>query len=527
MKLHPSRFAAMLLVITTFYSCKKVLDKTPVYDLTSANVYNDTANYKKVLARLYSGLALTGQRGPDGRPDISGTNEGASSYLRQYWLLQELTTDEAVISWNDPGLPELHAMNWTSSNEFVTAMYYRIFYQISVCNEFIRETSEERMVARNISENSRQLFRQYRTEARFLRALSYWHALDLYRNVPLVTEDDPVGTFFPEQASGDQIFAYLITELEEIASLLPKHQMNEYGRASRECAWFLLARLYLNAESYIGISHNAEVEKYCQLILDEDYRLDSNYQNLFLADNHLSPEIIFPVCFDGNSTRTWGGTTFLVHAAVGGTMDPGSFGINGGWAGLRTTRALVELFEGFGSDQDGRRNLYSDGQDIDIKNIGNFTDGYAVTKFRNVTSSNLPGSDPSGNFVDIDFPLFRLGEVYLMYAEAVIRNNGDKVFAANLINQLRSRAYGGAGGNISAATLTLDFLLAERGRELHWESCRRTDLIRFKKFTGANYLWPWKGGVITGREVEEFRTLFPLPASDLIANPNLVQNTGY
>src|SRR5690606_4104966 len=135
-----------------------------------------------------------------------------------------------------------------------------------------------------------------------------------------------------------------------------------------------------------------------------------------------------------------------------------------------------------------------------------------------------PGSDPGKEFPDTDYPLFRLADVYLMYAEAVLRggSGGNTATALQYINELRTRAYGKASRNITAAGLTLDFILDERARELNWEACRRTDLIRFGKFTGSNYLWPWKGGVKDGRGVEDWRILYPLPASDVTANPNLV-----
>ena len=130
----------------------------------------------------------------------------------------------------------------------------------------------------------------------------------------------------------------------------------------------------------------------------------------------------------------------------------------------------------------------------------------------------------------MDIPLFRLPEMYLIYAEAVLRGGtgGSVSQALTYINQLRTRAYGGStAGNIGTPDLTLDFILAERGRELYWEGFRRTDLIRYGYFTTSNYLWPWKGGVPTGTSVGSFRNLYPLPSSDVSSNTNLVQNPGY
>ncbi|MNT08899.1 SusD family protein [compost metagenome] len=95
------------------------------------------------------------------------------------------------------------------------------------------------------------------------------------------------------------------------------------------------------------------------------------------------------------------------------------------------------------------------------------------------------------------------------------------------MNQIRQRAYKGSAGAITQAQLTLDFILDERGRELFWECTRRTDLIRFGRFTGNTYLWQWKGGTVNGSSVDAKFNLYPIPTTDMTANPNLVQNTGY
>jgi len=123
--------------------------------------------------------------------------------------------------------------------------------------------------------------------------------------------------------------------------------------------------------------------------------------------------------------------------------------------------------------------------------------------------------------------MFRLADAYLMYAEAFLQGGGGSAaIAADYVNMLRERAYGSSAGNIAATDLTLDFILDERSRELHWEGHRRTDLIRFGEFTN-NGVWPWKGGVMEGKTTEKFRDLYPIPSSDIIANPSLKQNKGY
>ncbi len=609
-------------------------------------------------------------------------------------------------------------------------MYYRIFYQISLCNEFIRESSDAKLDERGISGANKTEIQTYRAEARFLRALSYWHALDMFGNVPFVTEDDIVGSFFPEQISRADLFDYIESELLAIEDLLVTPMGNEYARADQGAVWMLLANLYLNSEVYINSAKYTECITYCKKVTSAGYELESTFENLFLADNHNAKGIIFPVAFDGIHTRTWGGTTFIIHAAVGGTMNPAEFGIDGGWAGIRTTKTLVSKFlnvdnlksahvnlksdyltypvlhvpgdhnswdisdtttilasvgsdenyegylwfpsadntfkftdgpswttnwgdngadgtlehgganivvadagyykinvdttgltytvvktdwgvigsstpDGWNSDQDmtydvendvwtiivelaageikfrandgwdlnygdigadgilqaggdniaiadpgkyeiklklgapdytytieqfssdGRIMFHSDGQSLEITDVFEFTEGYAVTKFKNVTSGGVTGSDIT--HTDTDFPVFRLADAYLMYAEAVLRGGtgGDVATALSYVNALKERAYGDQNGNITAGELTLDFILDERARELLWEGHRRTDLVRYGRFSNTDYVWAWKGGVAEGRSVDSKYDLYPIPASDIGANIKLVQNPGY
>ena len=518
---------ALATMLATASSCVNDLDRVPVYDVTSASVYADAGNYKAVLAKLYAVMAVSGQQGPAGKPDITGIDEGTSNYIRLLWTLQELPTDEAVIAWNDATIQDFHNMRWTSADGFITGMYNRIYYLVSASNEFIRETADDRLASRNITGQAATDARTYRAEARFLRALAYAHAIDLFGSVPFVTEADAPGSFLPRQISRTELFTYVENELKAIETELAAPRAAEYGRADQAAVWMLLAKLYLNAQVYTGTARFNDAVAYASRVIGSNaYALEPNYQNLFLADNNNSREFIFPVTFDGLRTQTYGGMTFLVHAPVGGSMPVAQFGINGGWGGLRTTKAFVAQFPDVTGTADKRALFYTQGQNLEINDITNFTDGYAITKYRNVTSAGVAGSDPAGNFPDTDFPLFRLAEAHLTYAEAVLRGGtgGDAATALTYVNAVRARA---GAAPITASALTTDFILAERGRELYWEGTRRTDLIRYGRFTTAAYLWPWKGGVREGRAVEDFRNLYPIPASDLVANPNLVQNAGY
>lgn len=513
--------------------CNK-LDLSPTNDLTADNVYSTPLGYKQALAKVYGAFATTGNSGVD-MPDIPTeiiTDEGNSDFLRLFFNLQEITTDEAAWSWqNDAGIQGLHEMSWSSLNPIISGLYYRAFFQITLCNDFIRQSADDQLSARGIGGTDADNIRKYRNEARFLRAFQYWVLMDLYGNPPLVTENDQIGTGLPKQAGRTELFSYIESELKAIEGELVAARANEYGRADQAAAWALLARMYLNAQVYTGTARYTDAIAYSNKIINAGYTLHSNYRELTIADNHLNTdEFIFSINYDGTSTQNFGGTTYLMHGPANVPADVS--GSNGDWGGLRCTENFVNLFADKSGNTDRRAMFHTDGQSLVMNDLYVSTEGYSTTKYRNKTrlGAAAPHQDQDKDFSDIDFPLFRLGEIYLIYAEAVLRGGtgGDAATALNLVNQLRTRAYAGStAGNITQPALTLDFILNERGRELYYEAFRRTDLVRFGKFTTNAYLWAWKGGVKAGTSADNKYNLFPLPSTDLSSNPNLVQNPGY
>lgn len=499
------------------------LDVLPQDSLLDNIVFQEEVNYTRYLAKVYASMSLTGQKGPDGDRDLDIiADEGFTSYNRSYWKAQQLTTDEAIIAWTDAGVDDLHTHQWSSENQFIRVLYYRILYTVALTNDFLRVSSTELLDINGISQDFRPTIDIYRAEARYIRALAYWHALDLFRNVPLVTA---ISTELPSQATPQQLFEFIESELAEIETFMVDAQQNDYGRADKAALWMLRAKLYLNAEVYIGVDRYADCRTECDKVIAAGYSLAPNYQNNFMADNHTSPELIFTLPSDGEQSQSWGSTTFLVNGSIGGTMVQKDYGVNDGWAGLRTTSAFVAKFDDITGDTDSRAIFYTDGQTLEIETVTEFTNGYAVPKYTNIPSVGIAND---GNIqVDTDYPMFRLADAYLMYAECHLKNGGgDANTALAYVNALRERAYGDMTGNVIAADLTLDFLLDERSRELYWEAHRRTDLIRYEKFSSQG-IWPWKGGVQEGALTEDYRNIFPIPASDLIANPKLEQNDQY
>jgi hypothetical protein len=494
---------------------------TPNSTVSSDAIFKDPSSYQAFLAKIYAGMATTGQQGPAGNKDISTINdEGFSQYIRLYWEHQELPTDEAALAWNDGPVQEFNSQVWGSSNAFLGAMFARVFLQVTWVNEFLTETEDSKLSERGVSAGLRTQIQQFRAEARFLRALAYWHGVDIFGPIPVVTANNPTP---PQQNTRTEVYDFIVSELNAILPELPPAGPGTYGRATQEAAQMLLAKVYLNAEVYTGTPHYAEAMAAVQAVIAGPYTLAAQYRNNFQADNHTSPEIIFPVVEDGLHTQSYGGVNFLIHASCGGSMSNATYGVDGCWWGLRLKPEAYNLVS---ADPRHSGYLYTSGQNVQIASLTNFNDGIAAPKYTNITSGGGNGSNVA--FADTDFPMFRLADAYLMYAEAHLRGGGGTAQQAlDYVNAIRQRAYGDNSGDITAPELTLPFILDERGRELLWEGHRRTDLVRYGLFTGGTYVWAWKGNVQAGQSTPAHLNLYPIPATQLSANPNLKQNPGY
>ncbi len=513
------------------------LDQYPVMETVAADVYTSEANYLSVLAKCYALYVTKGQEA-DGDYDLT-ENSSDGSYIRNYFNLQESPTDEVFNTWQSgDNTRDITYMTWDAQDPWIEDTYQRICYTITVCNEFIRNAQDGDISG--FSESDQEKIKTYRAEARFLRAMSYSHLLDLYRQAPMVTEEDNVGAYVPDVADAQTLFDYIESELTDCAEGMEEQPL--YGHAPRAAAWALLAKLYLNAETWTGTAKYTEAIAACEKVFDTGlYSLEEDYASLFNADNNKrTNEIIFPLVVDATNVRTWGATTYLVCGQVASSHDESDtaydieklYGVtNGnGWGMFRITGAFWDLF---GTDvvvdaavdagytaTDSRALFWITGQskEVDVSNSEDQTAGYLVGKWKNLYDDGTMASDTKSYGCSIDYPMIRLAEVYLTYAEACARANSKTDEGLEKFNLVRRRAFGDE--NHDASALDLDEILDERGKELYWECSRRTDLVRYDKLTTSDYIWASKGGSQSGQAVASKYNYYPIPANELTANPN-------
>lgn len=541
-------------------SCLSDLDTLPLDNnlLVGEEVYRTADGYKGLLAKCYGSLILTGQQGGDGgNRDVPGLDEGYSGYTRALFYLQVASTDEVAFqAGSSRGTWAMLYMDWNPSTEVIGFPYHRLYMSIGYCNEFLRESTEDKLKKRGVYEELKDEYRYYRAEARLIRAYCYSMICDLYGSGPFVDESMEVGTI-PHQKTREELYNYVVSEGEALAVELKTPGTNQYGRVDQVAAWFLLSRVYLNANTWVEKNEYERAYSYAKKIIDDGtYPLASDYRHIFLADNNTCPEIIWPLVQDADHAQSSAGTNFTIKAFVNGIMNKYyETGVGTrGWGNARVKPQLVDLFapsdqkfdslDTWGDNKkDKRAQFYTIGHTKETWVAGNpfqseFTFGYACIKWRNVTRERkelIPGGTV---YSSVDFPLFRTADVYLMAAEAILRGaSGSPAEALEYVNNVRDRAYlsgnygNGVSGRINSEELTLDFILDERGRELHTELIRRTDLIRFNKYT-KGYNWDWKGtgriaGKHEGQDVDDKYKLFPIPQDEFTVNPYLVQNKDY
>lgn len=528
-----------------FTACIGDLDTLPLNpsDSTSETVYGaDESGYIAGLTKLYFNFVS------NETADLQVSDAGASELVRAFWTVQEVTSDACKCAWeNDAWVRAMNTNTWSDAdNDATYAVYVRTLQGIAYTNEYLRQTASDRLSDRGVSSELAAKIQGFRAEARFLRAYFYWMALDVFGDVPFTTENSPFGGGVnPKQASRKDVFDYCISELTALAaddSPMPAARSN-YPRADKGAVLGLLARMYLNAEVYTGTPMWQEAKDACEDIFTMGYSLCPEYADLFRGDNGENPEalneVLFGISYDAEQTQSYGGTSYLTLAAIAAT-DVSSTqminGVNNGWGGIRVPYEYVEKYFNVRNadysagtydvnDKRGRM-FYIKGRSESMDGaLYVFLNGWSCLKFNNIPHNmdqdSYLATAASKAYSDIDFPMIRLGEIYLIYAEACM-NLGQANTALPKVQDLAARA-----GVTAPTSITQEWLIEERARELMWEGHRRTDLIRYGKFTSSSFLWTYKGGSFSGQGFDDHMKIFAIPASELASNPELHQNPGY
>lgn len=528
-----------------FTACIGDLDTLPLNpsDSTAETVYGaDESGYIAGLTKLYFNFVS------NETTDLQVSDAGASELVRAFWIVQEVTSDACKCAWeNDAWVRAMNTNTWSDAdNDATYTVYVRTLQGIAYTNEYLRQTASDRLSDRGVSSELAAKIQGFRAEARFLRAYFYWMALDVFGDVPFTTENSPFGGGVnPKQASRKDVFDYCISELTALAaddSPMPAARSN-YPRADKGAVLGLLARMYLNAEVYTGTPMWQEAKDACEDIFTMGYSLCPEYADLFRGDNGENPEalneVLFGISYDAEQTQSYGGTSYLTLAAIAAT-DVSSTqminGVNNGWGGIRVPYEYVEKYFNVRNadysagtydvnDKRGRM-FYIKGRSESMDGaLYVFLNGWSCLKFNNIPHNmdqdSYLATAASKAYSDIDFPMIRLGEIYLIYAEACM-NLGQANTALPKVQDLAARA-----GVTAPTSITQEWLIEERARELMWEGHRRTDLIRYGKFTSSSFLWTYKGGSFSGQGFDDHMKIFAIPASELASNPELHQNPGY
>lgn len=556
-----SKYLMLLLMATLgLSSCVDDLNVKNIDPTVTSDINND-----QLLMKVYATLGSTGQEGPSGDADFNSADEGASGFYRILTECQEFPADMILWIWSDAGVKDMTNASWTPSNELLRDCWSRLYFNITMCNSFLDIDNDKVRLA----------------EVRTLRAIYYWVLIDMFGNVPHVTS---MSSELPALIKRPELYKWIESELLAAEQDLPDKKLS-YFRLDKAAAQIMLARLYLNSEVYT----NGEVKDYdkaaqyaYKVISNKNYDLASQYRFLFMGDNDENSavndaykEIILPIQADGQHLRSYAGAQFLIAATH--TVGMPEYGSKDYWTCIRSRRELVKLFfptlrpvkitdkenattddvdimeEIKAQDYYGDWHVMTEGAkddralfcnfnvyegEIDGKKVKNmifytnmgqpntraaFQSGWSIEKFRSDYAD--PARKPSDlAWTDMDAPFLRVAEAYLTYAEALLRGGASQGMTSDeAINTLRRRAHAEEKSGYG-----LDDVLAEWGREFYCEGRRRSDLVRFGKFGGDNgYYWEMKAGVQAGKHFEKFRDLYPIPATEINNNRNLVQNEGY
>lgn len=548
------------LVSFSVCSCLQDLNTVPLDETVSAadDAYANPDSYMAGLAYINAYYNFV-SAGDPGSSDLDFDDAGQSELIRQWTNLNELSVDSFKCTWGDDYVTDIQYDKWTTAdNAALVAVYTRCMKGVTLVNEYLAQTDPE-LVASRGQESLLATVNQYRAEARFHRAMFYWMLMDCYGNPPFATYENISEGTTPKQLGRKGLYEWLVTELEELAASddMPEFGEVPYPRATKGAVQALLAEIYLNAAVYTATETEAgepqwqKAKDAAKAAAEMGYSLEPAYENLWKQDNTTNGaaerEFIFAIDYDKDHAQSWGGTTTLASAFMSADVNQrlaDLLGVGGAgiipenWNGYHVSNEYVQYFnlneidwsgKGFGYNRetsDKRAFFINEGvKEFDKADVSS---GWRCWKFSGLYTDGHVNDATVDNykFSSMDYPIFRLAEMYLIYAEADARLNGGKVVdsqAIEWVKALRDRA-----GVDMPEDIDLDFLLDERARELMLEGHRRTDLIRYGYFTSMQFPWPYKAGVKNGKAtIPSYMQVYPIILSDRTANLSLEQNPGY
>ncbi len=536
-----------VIVSSLLYAGCTKLDVPVESQYTNTNFPTNAASYAAVIGPIYTDLAY---------------NSDGFSYAVDYWRMQELSTDEAIIparggNYDDGGQYRfLHLHSWNADHPNVTSNWKWGFGAITRCNTLLN-------LFANAPESNFK--KPAIAEVTAMRSLFYFFMMDLYGNVPII-DTFPVKTN-PATAPRKDVFNFIEASLlRAIPDLSTESGAATYGHATKWMAFALLQKMYLNAEYYTGTPRYTDAVAMADSILSKGpYSLESNYAAMFAPTNGPAiKETIMAVPYDanlipGNHFTRFGLLTTLqekyripFRSSIALSTIPDFYNNNfkkfpndvrdtlwilgkqynfdGSPVIFKTTEKSLDET----SPTNNSINWHVEiGTELTLKNAPTMDVGNDIRGQHKGIRSIKYYPDPNGNastrYQGNDVPMFRLADVILMKAEAILRGaapttvNGELQTALVLFNKIRKRAKAD-----EATTVVLDDILPERAREFSWEAWRRNDLIRFGKFETD---WGFKTSTVTPVNPvvsnQTYRRIYPVPNIERSQNPKLEQNTGY
>lgn len=503
-----------------FLSCSNYLKEDPKSELPHDEVITDAQSlYNNAVSALYNHIGSA-----ENGSGLQGTYRGV-------YDLQTFTTDEAIIptrggDWYDGGLwQDLYLHQFTPDNEVIENAWNYLYKVIALANLSLDIIDQHK----DLLDDSQIIY--YKAEVRALRAMYYYYLLDLYGNVPIILQTN-LSMANIAQSSRKEVFNFVYDELTDCMPYLSPEMSHKqgtfYGHITQPVANFVLMKLMLNSEVWIGSAMYDKAIEYADIISSFGYSLSENQTDCFAVYNEQNNENIFCIPMDKMLYQTKFCNQFRsMHYQHGAAIG------YGGENGAAATLEALDAF-GYGTQQVDTRfyttyfadTVFVDDQPLHLSNgdiliyrpkeikLDLTASKYVATAGARMYKYAIdPTGFSDGKLRDNDIVLFRYADVLLTKAEALVRLGKD---GSECLNQIRQRA------NMPLIDATLDNILDERLRELAWEGWRRQDMIRFSTF-----FLPYSNRPAMPLEQTHYTQLFPIPQTIIDMNQNIKQNPYY